>query len=349
MSGHKTRRIDKKDLLQKEFSLSEGMIDQIIDMAKISDESVMLLDKNEIIDSRYQIVSKLGQGGMGVVYQVKDKFENKALALKITIVEVDSSDTEEKKRFKREIETMRKLQHPNIMKIYCTGEYKNHLFYTMEYVKGKPFYEFLRQGIPLNKGVEIIAQISHAVHLAHQNSIIHRDLKPDNILITEGLQPVLMDFGIAKIIEYHTELTKSGFIMGTPFYMSPEQALGKKVDHLSDVYSLGVILYEFISGFLPFTGESNRETLAMVVNNTPDPPISINPNVNKKLNDICLKALSKRKEDRYSSAQDFALDLQHYLENSNILKKSKKKRALLVLTNVIILIILTLLVYYFQS
>ena len=345
MSGHKTRKISKNDLQQKEnvFSLSQDMIEGILNVAN-SESSQEHVQENELIANRYRIIKKLGDGGMGIVYQVKDEGNNgQIVALKITIAEAGTSDSD--RRFSREIEMMRQLQHPNIMQIYDSGKHGSHLFYTMEYIEGKPFYEFLWQDFTINKGIKIIAQVAHAVHFAHENNIVHRDLKPDNIMVTKDLRPILMDFGIAKIVEHHTQLTKSGFVMGTPFYMSPEQALGSEVDHLSDVYALGVILYEFITGSLPFTGKSNKETLTAVVHDFPQSPMGINIKVDAKLNDICLKALSKNKKERYISAREFAVELEKYLSNNGTMDNHKRKW--LVLTNIILLIVLALLVYYF--
>ncbi|BBM82218.1 serine/threonine protein kinase [Candidatus Uabimicrobium amorphum] len=345
MSGHKTRKISKNDLQQKEnvFSLSQDMIEGILNVAN-SEHSQEHVQENELIVNRYRIIKKLGEGGMGMVYQVKDEhLDNQIVAIKVTIAEAGDSHTNT--RFSREIEMMRQLQHPNIMKVYDAGKHHSHLFYTMEYIEGKPFYEFLWQNFTINKGVEIIIKVAQAVHFAHENSIVHRDLKPDNIMITNDLRPILMDFGIAKIVESHTQLTKSGFVMGTPFYMSPEQALGSEVDHLSDVYALGVILYEFITGSLPFTGKSNKETLSAVVNDLPQSPMAINLKVDERLNDICLKALSKNKKNRHVSAREFAMELEKYLHDNGTINSDKRKW--LLLTNVIILIILALLVYYF--
>lgn len=344
MSGHKTRKISKNDLQQKEkvFSLSSEMIEGILNVAH-SENSQEFLQEKELIANRYRIIKKLGDGGMGIVYQVKDESSGQVVALKITIAEAGTSDTN--KRFSREIEMMRQLQHPNIMEIYDSGEHGNQLFYTMEYIEGKPFYEFLWQDFTIEKGLKVIAQVAQAVHFAHENNIVHRDLKPDNIMITKDLRPILMDFGIAKIVEYHTQLTKSGFVMGTPFYMSPEQALGSEVDYLSDVYALGVILYEFITGSLPFTGKSNKETLSAVVHDFPPSPMGINIKIDAKLNDICLKALRKNKKERYTSAREFAVELEKYLSNNGTINNHKRKW--LVLTNIALLMVLALLVYYF--
>ena len=344
MSGHKTRKISKNDLQQEEqvFSLSPDMIEGILNVA--NSENSQLLQENQLIANRYRIIKKLGDGGMGFVYQVKDESNHgQVVALKITIAEAGTSDTN--KRFSREIEMMRQLQHPNIMEIYDSGEHGNQLFYTMEYIEGKPFYEFLWQDFTIEKGIKVIAQVAQAVHFAHENNIVHRDLKPDNIMITKDLRPILMDFGIAKIVEYHTQLTKSGFVMGTPFYMSPEQALGSEVDYLSDVYALGVILYEFITGSLPFIGKSNKETLSAVVHDFPPSPMGINIKVDAKLNDICLKALRKNKKERYTSAREFAVELEKYLSNNATINNHKRKW--LVLTNIVLLMVLALLVYYF--
>lgn len=270
---------------------------------------------------RYEIDKVLGKGGMGIVYKGHDPEIDRTVAIKT--VHFDASLPEEhretlKKRFFQEVRAVGKLLHQNIATIFDVGSYEGVNFFTMEYVEGMTVQDLMAsQNRPsIESAVSFIIQASEALHYAHQQGVIHRDIKPANIMVLSDGRIKLMDFGIAKVTQESSQgaemATQAGFIMGTPNYMSPEQITGKKVDGRSDIFSLAVILYEFVAGKKPFFDENMSSTLFKIVNEDPPEPIKVRGAIPRGLNEIIVKALKKKPEERYQSGQEFAAALRNF-------------------------------------
>ncbi|MEX2665508.1 protein kinase domain-containing protein [Candidatus Uabimicrobium amorphum] len=276
---------------------------------------------------RYEIISELGRGGMGVVFKAQDSKLHRIVALKVLIGNILTQ--ERKERFFAEARSMAKLNHENIIKLYDYGEDNGVCFFTMDYIEGQTLDEVLKQkAMSLKQTVALIEKICQAMHYCHSQKIIHRDLKPSNIMIKNG-KPYVMDFGIAKEVS-EDGLTKPGSIMGSPHYMSPEQAEGdrKKIDHRSDIYSLGMILYRCLTGKTGFAGDSIMKTLMKIMKEDPVAPRQINPRIPENLEKICLKALEKKRENRYQSMHLFARYLRRFLDGGKVnLRLAKKEKA----------------------
>jgi photosystem II stability/assembly factor-like uncharacterized protein/tRNA A-37 threonylcarbamoyl transferase component Bud32 len=263
----------------------------------------------------YDIIAELGRGGAGVVYKARQKSLNRLVALKVLLTGADA-DAEELARFRSEAEAIAQLQHPNVVQIYDIGEGGGRLFYSMEFVEGGSLTA-RRAGFPWPpvEAAALVETLARAMHAAHQRGIIHRDLKPANVLLTADGLPKIGDFGLAKRLDHGPGLTRTGAIMGTPSYMAPEQALGRSGDvgPATDVYALGAILYELLTGRPPFLGETTFHTLQQVVNEEPAPPRRLQPAVAPELEAICLRCLAKSPARRYGSALELADDLRRFL------------------------------------
>jgi tetratricopeptide (TPR) repeat protein/tRNA A-37 threonylcarbamoyl transferase component Bud32 len=276
-------------------------------------------------DDDYEILDVLGRGGMGVVYKARQVALNRIVALKM-ILSGQHASVEDKIRFRIEAEASARLQHPNIVQVYGVGERDGHAYFSLEFVEGGTLQERLKKhGRQSNRdAAEIMKTIAEAVHFAHQRGIIHRDLKPANIMFSKDGIPKLTDFGLAKSVgEKDQAQTGADAVLGTPSYMSPEQAGGKtaEVGAAADTYALGVILYELLTGQVPFRGDTLMNTLLMVQNDEPKPPIQLNPKVARDLQTICLKCLEKKPEKRYASAEAMAQELGRYLNGEPILAR----------------------------
>jgi tetratricopeptide (TPR) repeat protein/predicted Ser/Thr protein kinase len=258
--------------------------------------------------SHYRILEKLGEGGMGVVYKAEDLQLERLVALKFLPPHV-SSDSEEKARFIHEARSASALNHPNVTTIYEISESPEGLFIAMEYVEGKTLRQIAKDGpLPLKKVLEIGLQVCEGLAMAHEKGVVHRDIKSENIMVTARGQVKIMDFGLAKL-KGASKLTRTGTTLGTIGYMSPEQACGEEVDQRSDIFSFGVVLYELLTGRLPFQGENQAAIVNAIMNEEPQPIARFNTQVTPKIEDVVSKALAKDKEERYQHIDDLLADL----------------------------------------
>ncbi len=261
----------------------------------------------------YEILGELGRGGMGVVYKARHLKANRLVALKMVLSGAHAG-REELRRFQSEAEAVARLQHPHIVQVYDVGEHEGRPFFSLELCSGGSLEKKL-SGTPLKaeEAAAIVEKLARAMQAAHSEHIIHRDLKPANVLLAADGTPKITDFGLAKKLDEESGQTKSGAIMGTPSYMAPEQAEGKKtVGPLSDVYALGAILYDCLTGRPPFRAPTVMDTLLQVVSAEAVTPRVLNPKVPTDLETICLKCLHKEPEKRYSSAEELAEDLRRF-------------------------------------
>jgi serine/threonine protein kinase/Tfp pilus assembly protein PilF len=258
---------------------------------------------------RYQIIEELGKGGMGRVYKALDKEVNEKIALKLIKPEI-ATDKKTIDRFRNELKLARKIGHKNVCRMYDLNREEGAYYITMEYVSGEDLKSFIRRSgmLSIGKSITIAKQICEGLSEAHRLGVVHRDLKPQNIMIDSDGNVRIMDFGIARSLKTKG-ITGSGIMIGTPEYMSPEQVEGKDVDQRSDVYSLGVIMYEMVTGQVPFAGETTLSVAVKHKTEAPPDPIEINDQVSKDLSRIILKCMEKEKGKRFQQAQDLLMEL----------------------------------------
>jgi hypothetical protein len=264
---------------------------------------------------KYMVLGEIARGGMGIVFHARDLQTFQEVAIKVLIAG-EAATKNQLSRFQREIRNMQKLSHPGIVKILEVGEYQGRQYYTMEYLSGGSLKKIIREeDVSARRAAQILLEVAGAVSYAHTEGVVHRDLKPENILLNDHGQFKVADFGLAKDLGKDALLTREGSALGTPAYVPPEQAQGKvrEMDHRSDIYSLGAILYELLTGKPPFTGGSRLEVLVRVVDQEPRPPRQVNRRVPAELQAVCLKAMAKRKRDRYQVLEDFRADLRRFL------------------------------------
>ncbi len=271
---------------------------------------------SELLQGRYRIEEKIGEGAMGVVYRAEDTRLNRAVALKMIHPDL-VKDPEARQRFVREAQAASALAHPNICTIHSIEESDGQLFLVMEFLRGQTLRA--RADLPhdLQRMLDVAVQIAEGLAEAHQGGILHRDIKSGNILLTERGVVKIMDFGLAKRVGQSAravttrgdEVTDTGVSLGTPAYMSPEQALGREVDQRSDIFSVGIVLYEISTGRLPFGGVTGMEVIDSMLHKEPAPPTRLNPELPAEFERIVLKALRKDREERYGSAADLLVDL----------------------------------------
>jgi eukaryotic-like serine/threonine-protein kinase len=308
-----------QDKLNRAKNLSETVI---LGGASTHPGGTLLLDGGGVekpMLGRYQVEKELGKGAMGVVYQGKDPKIGRVVAIKTMALsqEFDGDELiDARERFFREAETAGRLQHPHIVTIYDAGEEHDLAYIAMEFLKGKDLVDYCKQTnlLPVQRVVSIVERVASALAYAHQNSVVHRDIKPANVMYEHSSNTVkVTDFGIARITD--SSKTKTGLVLGTPSFMSPEQIAGKKVDGRSDLYSLGVMLFQMLAGVLPFRGDSMAELMYKIANEQAPNIRVIRPEISQKLADIVAKSLSKRPETRYQDGEQLASELRAAMDD----------------------------------
>ena len=268
----------------------------------------------------YELLEEIGRGGQGLIYRARQKSLNRLVALKVIGLGHLAGATH-LKRFRREAEAAASLEHPGIVPIYDVGEHDGACFYSMQFIEGGRLDEFVRrEPLPLRRAVEIIARLAHTVQYAHERGILHRDIKPGNILLDDKGEPHLADFGLARLVETESTVTRTRDILGTPSYIAPEQAAGNcaALTSATDVYGLGAVFYQLLTGHPPFAGGTTYETIRLVLETEPRSPRLWNPKVDRDLTTICLKCLEKDLQRRYPSACALAEDLERWLGHEPI-------------------------------
>jgi serine/threonine-protein kinase len=313
MAGHNKNHKDLQAKLNRAKNLSETVI---LGGSGAHPGGTMLLDGGGVekpMLGRYQVEKELGKGAMGVVYLGKDPKIGRVVAIKTMALsqEFEGDElTDARERFFREAETAGRLQHQNIVTIFDAGEEHDLAYIAMEFLKGKDLADVTKDGhlLPVPKVLSIVSRVAEALAYAHKQNVVHRDIKPANIMYDPGTDTVkVTDFGIARITD--SSKTKTGMVLGTPSFMSPEQIAGKKVDGRSDLYSLGVMLFQMLAGVLPFRGDSMAELMYKIANE-PAPDIRIiRQELSGRLADIVALSLSKNSETRYQDGEQFAADL----------------------------------------
>ncbi len=271
----------------------------------------------------YELLDEIARGGMGVVYRAKQTNLNRIVAIKM-ILSGHLAGEDDVRRFRTEAEAAANLKHPGIVPVHEVGVHEGHHYFSMDYIEGRSLAEIVRKNpLPARKAAEYVRSIADAVHYAHQQGTLHRDLKPSNILIDGDDHVHVTDFGLAGRVDGDGDLTRTGQILGTPSYMPPEQAQGKRgqIGPASDVYSLGAILYELLTGHSPFRAESSVETLRQVIEREPVAPRALNSIVPRDLETICLKCLRKEPSKRYATAAALAEDLGRWLKHEPIVAR----------------------------
>jgi TolB-like protein/Flp pilus assembly protein TadD/predicted Ser/Thr protein kinase len=271
----------------------------------------------------YELLEEVGRGGQGVVFRARQKNLNRTVALKVINLGQWASKAHVK-RFRREAEAAASLDHPSIVPIYDVGERGGSCYFSMKFVEGGQLDEVVRRTpISVRDAAQVIAKVARTVHYAHEHGILHRDIKPGNILLDNNGDPHLTDFGLARLLDAQSSITRTIDVLGTPSYMAPEQAAGEtgKLSKATDVYGLGAVLYQLLTGQPPFAGGTTYETIRLLRDTEPRPPRQLNPKIDRDLSTICLKCLEKDPERRYSSALALAEDLERWLKHEPIQAK----------------------------
>jgi serine/threonine-protein kinase len=258
---------------------------------------------------RYEILDKIGEGAMGVVYRARDATLGRVVALKMLSADLGSDD-ELNQRFHREAEAIGRLNHPNIVTVYDLGDAEGHLYMAMELLEGDDLRALIERqwDIPLADKARILAQICEGLGYAHSRGVVHRDVKPANILVTSTGRVKLLDFGLARVATRET-ITRRGVILGTPDYMSPEQAMGKTLDHRTDIFSAGAVFYEFLTMQKPFRGKTLHGVLYQIISEDPDAVLTLNPELPARLAVVVHRMLRKDPDDRFQSLEETGREL----------------------------------------
>jgi serine/threonine protein kinase/tetratricopeptide (TPR) repeat protein len=292
------------------------------------DDRAVAPDRNKKLDrvktfadfGDYELLEVIGRGGQGVVYRARQKSLNRVVALKVIALGHWATEAH-LKRFRREAEAAASLEHSGIVPIYEVGERDGSCYFSMKLVEGGELDQVAkREPMPIRKAVELIAKVARTVHYAHEHGILHRDIKPGNILLDKKGEPHLTDFGLARLVETESTVTRTLEVLGTPSYMAPEQAVGNNaaLTAATDVYGLGAVLYQLLTGHPPFAGGTTYETIRLLLETEPRQPRLWNPRLDRDLSTICLKCLEKDPKRRYSSALALAQDLEHWLKHEPI-------------------------------
>jgi len=249
---------------------------------------------------RYQVLEQVGRGGMAIVFKAHDPELNRHVAIKV-LPSYHTEDPTFVERFRQEAQVVARLNHPSIVEVHDFGEDKGFVYIVMEYVPGGTLQRLLGRRLPLTYVLGLIGPVADALEAAHGQGVIHRDVKPANVLLDADGKPILSDFGMALVLERTGRLTRTGSLFGTPEYMAPEQALGRVVDPRSDLYSLGIVIYEMLLGHPPFRGDNPTTTLLAHVQKPVPPPSDVDPDIDPRLEADLIKALSKDPDDRYQT------------------------------------------------
>ncbi len=268
----------------------------------------------------YELIGVLGRGGVGVVYKAVHLRLNRTVALKMLLAGAFATRAE-RQRFAREAELVAGLRHANVVQVYDVGDLDGRPYFTMEFIEGGSLADSIAgTPRPARQAAELVATLADAIAAAHAGGVVHRDLKPSNVLLTADGTPKVTDFGLARRLEAGAGMTQTGFPVGTPSYMAPEQARGEThaIGPAVDVYALGAILYELLTGRPPFRAETPTETVHQVIHQDPAPPSRLNARVPRDLETICLKCLHKDPQRRYATAAALADDLRRFEEGRPI-------------------------------
>jgi TolB-like protein len=271
----------------------------------------------------YELLEEVGRGGQGVVFRARQKSLKRTVALKVISLGQWASKTH-LKRFRLEAEAAARLEHPGIVPIHEVGERDGQCYFSMKFVEGGQLDEVVkRTPMSIRQAVELITKVARTVHYAHEHGILHRDIKPGNILLDAKGEPHLTDFGLARLVESESTVTRTMEVLGTPSYMAPEQAMGNNaaISSVTDVYGLGAVLYQLLTGQPPFAGGTTYETIKLLLDTEPRPPRLLNPKIDRDLSTICLKCLEKDPKRRYPSALALAEDLERWLKHEPILAR----------------------------
>ena len=268
----------------------------------------------------YELLEEIGRGGQGVVFSARQKSLNRTVALKVIGLGQWATKAH-LKRFRLEAEAAASLDHPCIVPIYEVGERGGSCYFSMKFVEGGQVDEVVRrEPMTTRRAAELIVKVARTVHYAHEHGILHRDIKPGNILLDGKGEPHLTDFGLARLVETESTVTRTMEVLGTPSYMAPEQAVGNnaRVTSATDVYGLGAVLYQLLTGQPPFAGGTTYETIKLLLNTEPRQPRLFNPKIDRDLSTICLKCLEKDPKRRYPSALALAEDLERWAKHEPI-------------------------------
>ena len=271
----------------------------------------------------YELLEVIGRGGQGVVYRARQKSLNRTVALKVIGLGHWATDAH-LKRFRREAEAAASLDHSGIVPIYEVGERDGSCYFSMKFIEGGQLDDVSkREPMPIRRAVELIAKVARTVHYAHEHGILHRDIKPGNILLDRNCEPHLTDFGLARLVESESTVTRTLEVLGTPSYMAPEQAIGNNsaLAAATDVYGLGAVLYQLLTAHPPFAGGTTYETIKLLLDTEPRQPRLWNSKIDRDLSTICFKCLEKDPKRRYSSALALAEDLERWLKHEPILAR----------------------------